>query len=381
MADTLSLDTLSTHQVLEPDHHELVLVVDDSPFMLDVMVDMLTGRKYEIKTATSVAEARIVLEQADIDVIVSDMRMPEATGVDLMRWVQAQSKHIPFILVSGYSDADLIIEALNLGARSFISKPFAGDALVRHVDDVLAGRRLDALRGRIVDHLEQANRTLEARVKERTRELQLVQAVTINALAQLAETRDPETGAHIERTRSYCKALALRLQKRADPTYPLDEESADLLFRTAPLHDIGKVGVPDSILLKPGKLTMEEFEAMKLHTLYGYNALHRAAAQLGSNSFLEYAATIAHQHHERWDGGGYPQKLAGTGIALSARLMSVADVYDALISKRCYKDPISHEKAAAIIVEGAGKQFDPVVVEAFVDIAAEFDTIAKENVD
>lgn len=381
MSPTVSTLDAAQNLVLEPDHVERVLVVDDSPFMLDVMVDMLGGRNFEISTATSVPEARAVLEKAEIDLIVSDMRMPEATGVDLMRWVQAQGRRIPFILVSGYSDADLIIEALNLGARSFISKPFAGDALVRHVDDVLAGRRLDALRLKIVDHLEQTNRSLEARVRERTQELQLVQAVTINALAGLAETRDPETGAHIERTRSYVRVLAEQLQRMALPEYPIDDEMADLLYRTAPLHDIGKVGVPDSILLKPGQLTPEEFSEMKKHTVYGYNALHRAAAQLGSNSFLEYAATIAHQHHERWDGKGYPQGLAGSAIALSARLMSVADVYDALISKRVYKQPIPHDKAVTIIVEGRGGQFDPMVTEAFMTRAADFDTIARDNAD
>jgi putative two-component system response regulator len=309
------------------------------------------------------------------------MRMPEATGVDLMRRCSAQGKRAPFILVSGYSDADLIIEALNLGARSFISKPFAGETLVKNVDDVLAARRLERLRGRIVEHLEQANRSLEQRVQERTQELQLVQAVTINALAGLAETRDPETGEHIERTRNYVRTLGRRLQSSAKGEYALSDGEVDLLYRTAPLHDIGKVGVPDSILLKPGRLTEREFDEMKLHTLYGYNALSRAAQQLGSNSFLQYAATIAHQHHERWDGAGYPQHLKGPAIALSARLMSVADVYDALVSKRCYKQPISHPEAVEIIVQGGGTQFDPEVIEAFRAEADAFHEIAQKNAD
>ncbi len=368
-------------QMLGEDRQERVLVVDDSPFMLDVMVDMLSPKEYELHRATSVSEACGVLEKTDIDLIVSDMRMPEATGVDLMRWCQANKRDVPFILVSGYSDADLIIEALNLGARSFVSKPFASDVLMKHVDDVLASRRLDRLRASIVTHLEHTNRNLEERVRERTEELQLVQAVTINALAGLAETRDPETGAHIERTRSYIKTLALQLRQEGVEGYAVSDDEVDLLYRTAPLHDIGKVGVPDSILLKPGQLTKEEFEEMKLHTTYGYNALHRAASQLGSNSFLEYAATIAYQHHERWDGKGYPQALKGTGIALSARLMTIADVYDALISKRCYKDAIPHDKAAAIIIEGAGTQFDPHVVKAFEAVAPEFDSIARKYVD
>ncbi len=366
---------------LLPEKRERVLVVDDEPFMLEVMADMLEDRPLDIETAGSAAEARKVLEESDVDVIVSDIRMPDATGVDLMRWCRARGDEVPFILVSGYADAELIIEALNLGARSFISKPFEGDALTKRVDDVLAAQRLDVLRSSMLERLEEANKGLEERVRERTRELELVKDVTITALAGLAETRDPETGAHIERTRLYVKVLALELRRESREGYVLDNDAIDLLYRTAPLHDIGKVGVPDSILLKPGKLTPDEFEEMKKHTVYGLNALRRTAGQLGSNSFLEYAATIAYQHHERWDGNGYPQGLAGTEIALSARLMALADVYDALISRRCYKEPFTHEKACTIIHEGAGSHFDPVVVEAFQQVAGEFERIARENSD
>lgn len=366
---------------LLPDIRERVLVVDDEPFMLEVMVDMLDERPFDVETASSAAEARKVLEEKQVDLIVSDIRMPGATGVDLMRWCKANNVAAPFVLVSGYADADLIIEALNLGARSFISKPFEGDSLTKHVDDALASRRLDSLRSRMLKQLEAANRGLEERVKERTRELEIVKDVTITALAGLAETRDPETGAHIERTRMYVQVLARELQHDVKPGYEMDEETMELLYRTAPLHDIGKVGVPDSILLKPGKLTDEEFDEMKKHTVYGYNALKRTAGQLGSNSFLEYAADIAHQHHEKWNGKGYPQNLEGDQITLSARLMALADVYDALISKRVYKEPFTHEKASGIITEGRGVHFDPVVVDAFERVKDEFERIARENSD
>ncbi len=229
--------------------------------------------------------------------------------------------------------------------------------------------------------LRDANRNLEERVRARTEELQLTQDVTFQSLAALAETRDPETGAHLERTRLYVKALAA--DRRADPRHrdALDEATVDLLYRSAPLHDIGKVGVPDQILLKPGKLTAEEFEEMKRHTLYGNEALRWAEERLGRSSFLALAREIALTHHEKWDGSGYPHGLAGDAIPLSGRLMALADVYDALISKRVYKEAFSHEKAKGIILEGRGNHFDPEVVDSFKRVEEAFVRIAQENAD
>lgn len=214
--------------------------------------------------------------------------------------------------------------------------------------------------------------TMIESLKSRTEELERTQDVTIHSLASLAETRDNETGEHLLRTQEYVRILAAELR---DP-WRLLREDIDLLYKSAPLHDIGKVGIPDAILLKPGKLTEEEWVVMKRHTEYGARALANAEAQLGSNSFLRVAREIADSHHERWDGSGYPRGLAGEAIPRSGRIMALADVYDALTSKRVYKDACSHEKAVEIILEGAGGHFDPAVVEAFRRRVEDFRRIA-----
>jgi len=221
------------------------------------------------------------------------------------------------------------------------------------------------------------NDVLESEVEKRTRKIQQTQDAAIILLASVVETRDTETGNHVIRTQHYLGALAKRLQSHPGFARYLTEHQIDILFKSAPLHDIGKVGIPDSILLKPGKLDAEEFEIMKTHTTLGFDAIENAERRLGVEvEFLACAKEIALNHQEKWDGSGYPRKLAGLEIPISARLMAVADVYDALTTRRVYKDAIPHDAAAAIIIEGAGKHFDPDVVGAFVAIADEFEAIA-----
>ncbi|NRA59487.1 MAG: HD domain-containing protein [Psychrobium sp.] len=209
-------------------------------------------------------------------------------------------------------------------------------------------------------------------------ELKVTRDASILALASLAETRDNETGAHILRTQRYVKTLALQLRKHQDFSQQLDDETIELYYKSAPLHDVGKVGIVDSILLKPGKLTDDEFVIMKTHAQIGADALLVAEKQMGSNSFLRYAREIALSHHEKWDGSGYPNKLAGDDIPLSGRLMALADVYDALLSKRVYKPAFSHEQVKEIILKGRGSHFDPRIVEAFEACEMEFIAIAED---
>jgi putative two-component system response regulator len=225
---------------------------------------------------------------------------------------------------------------------------------------------------------------LQVMVLERTRGVVATQDATILSMATLAETRDPETGHHLQRTQGYVRSLAVRLSAHVRFRDHLDDRAIDLLFKSAPLHDIGKVGVPDAILQKPAKLTPEEFEEMKRHPLYGYEAIVAtekvlSAAGIGgaASSFLRYAREITRSHHEKWDGSGYPDGMGGDDIPLSARLMALADVYDALISKRCYKPPYPHSEAVRQIVEGRGRHFDPDVVDAFCQLDDEFMTIAR----
>lgn len=224
------------------------------------------------------------------------------------------------------------------------------------------------------------NKMVDA-IRQRSEEIQRTQDVAILSLATLAETRDNETGAHILRTQRYVKALAVELSVHDRFCDELKEDAIELLFKSAPLHDIGKVGIPDAILLKPGKLTEEEFEIMKTHAMLGSEALKQAEQGLGETSFLRYAREIAETHHEKWDGSGYPKGLKGDAIPVSGRLMALADVYDALISKRVYKPAFSHDRAKEIILQGAGRHFDPDVVKAFQNIEQEFVDIAASYSD
>lgn len=225
---------------------------------------------------------------------------------------------------------------------------------------------------------KQYHQHLKQLVLDRTSELVATQEATILSLASLAENRDPETGGHIRRTQNYVKTLALQLRNHPKFLAYFNEENIELLYKSAPLHDIGKVGIPDEILLKPGPLTPAEFEEMKKHPALGRNAIMAAEEKLGPNSFLRYAREIAYTHQEKWDGTGYPQQLKGDEIPVSGRLMAVADVYDALISRRCYKAPFSHDVAVNIIRDGKGRHFDPDMVDAFIEVAETFRQIALD---
>ena len=221
----------------------------------------------------------------------------------------------------------------------------------------------------------------ERKTKQRTRELALAQEAIIESMASLTETRDPETGGHIKRTQNYVRLLARTLRESPTHRALLDDETIDLLYKSTPLHDIGKVGVPDGILLKPGKLSETEFEEMKKHAVIGRNAIRATERKLGNRSFLRFAHDIAYTHHEKWNGSGYPQGLRGEEIPLCGRLMALADTYDALISQRVYKPPLTHEEAVRIIVKDKGTHFDPEIVDAFLTVSEEFRNIAREHSD
>jgi putative two-component system response regulator len=219
---------------------------------------------------------------------------------------------------------------------------------------------------------------LVGEVAKRAKELEFIQDVTILALASLAETRDNETGNHLRRTQHYVRALAEHLQRHPHFSLLLTRTNIELIVKSAPLHDIGKVGIPDHILLKPGRLTPEEFEVMKSHTTLGKEAIEHAEQQMGRSApFLTLAKQIAGSHQEKWDGSGYPEGLAGEQIPVAARLMAVADVYDALVSRRVYKPPMMHETACGIIAQGRGSHFDPEIVDAFLALHLEFSRIAE----
>jgi len=270
--------------------------------------------------------------------------------------------------LTAYSEIESKTHGFELGAVDYITKPF-------NLSEVQARIHTHLSLAMIRKELEEQNETLEHLVDERTKEIQLLQEITIESMGTLAEYRDPETGGHIQRTKRYLLELAIQLKTHPHFKDFLTERNIRRLYQSAPLHDIGKVGVSDDILLKPGRLTPEEFEAMKQHTVYGRDALETADGKLEDDSFLTIAKEIAYSHHERWDGTGYPEGLKEREIPISGRLMAVADVYDALISKRVYKEAFSHEKAVEIIVDGRGKHFDPDIVDAFLAVEKRFFTI------
>lgn len=355
-----------------------LLVVDDSPDNLTLMSQVLK-KQYRVKVANNGGRAlKIALSSPSPDLILLDVVMPDIDGYEVCRQLKAdpRSREIPVLFLTGRGNADDEALGLSLGAVDYISKP-ANPAIVM----ARVKTHLELKRTR--DFLQDQNSFLEAEVQRRTQEVNTVQEVTIQALASLAETRDLDTGNHIRRTKHYVRALAIKLRKHPRFAHFLDDDQTiDILYKSAPLHDIGKVGIPDRILLKPGRYEAEEFEIMKGHSNLGYQALRQAERELGQElPFLRHAKDIVLYHHEKWDGGGYPKGLAGDDIPISARLMAVADVYDALISRRVYKEGMPHERAVKILLEGRGQHFDPDMLDAFLDIQEEFREIAKRYAD
>ena len=362
------------HQVLEK---TTVLVVDDSPDNLSLISGLLKDI-YKLKVANN-GEKAIKIAQSDTkpDLILLDVMMPGLSGYEVCQTLKADpaTRHIPIIFLTAMAGTDDEKKGLELGGSDYITKPISPPILLARVKTQLQNKAA-------ADFLRDKNEYLEKEVAERTKEVMAIQDVTILSMASLAETRDSDTGNHIRRTQYYVLALANRLQSYARFSEFLTNENIRLLFKSAPLHDIGKVGIPDRILLKPGKLDHDEFEIMKTHTTLGRDALANAEKSLGTDvAFLKMAKEIAYSHQEKWDGSGYPEGISGDDIPISARLMAVADVYDALICRRIYKEGMPHEKACKIIQEGSGSHFDPDIVDAFMHIHEEFKAIAERYAD
>jgi putative two-component system response regulator len=314
-----------------------VLIVEDDRDALDLLENALEHFGYEVTTARDGLEALAEIRSGQFQLVVSDWEMPGLSGVELCREVRrcVSVSYTYFILLTARRGMDHLVEGLRAGADEFLTKPVDPDELKLRLD--VAERIL----------------SLESR------------DLVIFSLAKLAEARDPETGAHLERIREYCRVLGRQLCEWGRHGDLVDGAYVHLLYITSPLHDIGKVGIPDAVLLKPGKLTPEEFEVMKQHAVIGGTTLSAAAAAHPRAMYLQMARDIAITHHEKWDGSGYPNGLRGEEIPLCGRIVALADVYDALTTARVYKPAFSHEKAKGIILEGRGKHFDPEIVEAF----------------
>ncbi len=354
-----------------------ILVVDDTPDNIDLLCAVLED-DYRTKIAVNGERAlKIASGESKPDLILLDIMMPGMSGYEVCKTLKANpdTRDIPVIFVTAMSEVVDEQLGLGLGAADYITKPISAPIVLARIKTQLQMKRVH-------DFLRDHNQFLETEIQRRTREIVALQDVTIHTMASLAETRDSETGNHIRRTAYYVKTLAEKL--RGNPRFSefLTDANIELLFKSAPLHDIGKVGIPDRILLKPGRFEGNEMEIMKTHTTIGRDAIEQAERELGTTvDFLKYAKEIAYGHQEKWDGSGYPEGLSGDDIPISARLMAVADVYDALISRRVYKDGMSHEAAVAIITEGRGKHFDPDMVDAFLELQADFIDIAKRYAD
>ncbi|NQU68118.1 MAG: response regulator [Candidatus Marinimicrobia bacterium] len=298
-----------------------------------------------------------------------DVMMPGMNGYEVCEILKSDdsTSGIPIIFITALNDAVNETKGIELGAVDYITKPINPDIVKSRVRNHLKLKKYQ-------DHLEEL-------VEERTLEIKQTQEATIESMAALAEFRDPETGGHIRRTQNYIKVLAQTLRQNPKFQDNLDDQTIYMLYLSAPLHDIGKVGIPDEILLKPGKLTLEEFEIMKMHTVYGRDAIATAEKKIVGKSFLSFANEIAYGHQEKWDGSGYPEGLSSEEIPLSARLMAIADVYDALISKRVYKPAYTHEDAVGMIKNDSGTHFDPEIVDAFLHVTDLFDQIGKKYID
>ncbi len=337
-----------------------ILCVDDTPTNLYLLVELLKTT-YRVKTATNGLQALQIVAASPPDLILLDIMMPGMDGLEVCRRLKADPvcMAVPILFLTAKTQVEDEAHGLSLGAADYIHKPISPPILLARVHHHLQIKKYN-------DLLRNRNHWLEEEVSRRISELNRMQEATIHVITSLAEFRDEETGNHVRRTQEYIRLIAENLQKLPEHAEYLTAARTAQIVTSAPMHDVGKIAIPDSVLLKPGRLTAEEFEIMKLHTIRGYEILSQAKKNLGeTGGFLEIAQQIARSHHEKWDGSGYPDGLVRADIPLAARMMAVADVYDAVRSERPYKKAQSHEQAITILRESRGSHFDSQIVDVF----------------
>ncbi len=358
-----------------------VLIVEDSPIIRRLIRDQVKKLGYEAREAENGAEALVAMEEALPDCVILDLMMPVMSGPELLEKMQESEelRNVPVIIVTALSDMDKIVYCIEKGAADYMQKPFRAQVLRARLASCIERKKLHDREMELQRQLSEHNAMLENRVNSQVKQITAAQMSTIFAMCKLAESRDEDTGEHIDRTREICYLLARRLIDSPNPAEASPPEDLPDIIRTAaPLHDIGKVAVSDLILQKPGKLTPEEFATMKTHTTAGSALLSDVDGLHPGNNFIHMGKEIALYHHEKWNGSGYPTGLAGDQIPISARIMALADVYDALTHQRCYKPAMSHEEAMAIILEGKGTHFDPYLVELFVELENDIIRVSRE---
>ncbi|BEH09579.1 response regulator [Geobacter sulfurreducens subsp. ethanolicus] len=365
----------------------LVLIVDDSRAVRAFVRELLEQVGYAVIEANDGIAGLEAIATRKPDVVLLDIEMPNKTGLEVLDELDVTNRLFSIILFTTLSSLDAIVDGLERGADDYIVKPFkkaefmarlTAAIRIAHNKKLLFEARMTA--ERTIEQMRRMQSILSDQklIEQKIRETSEAQSATIFAMAKLAESRDEDTGGHLERVREYCRELAKDLRRHSSYSDHITAEFIDCIQHAAPLHDIGKVAIPDGILQKPGKLTPEEFEAMKSHTVIGADTLQLVFNSYPGNMFIGMGIEIALYHHERWDGSGYPDGLVGKNIPLPARIMALADVYDALRSDRCYRKGLTHDQARTIILEGDGKHFDPEVVMAFLRIEGVFARIGHD---
>ena len=358
-----------------------VLIVEDSPIIRRLIRDQVKKLGYEAREAENGAEALVSMQESLPDCVILDLMMPVMSGPELLDKMQESEelRNVPVIVVTALSDMDKIVYCIEKGAADYMQKPFRAQVLRARLASCIERKKLHDREMELQRQLADHNALLEERVNRQVKQITAAQLSTIFAMCKLAESRDEDTGEHIDRTREICYLLAKRLQEKPNPAEPPPADDLPENIRTAaPLHDIGKVAVSDLILQKPGKLTPEEFEVMKTHTTAGHGMLADVDNLHPGNNFIHMGKEIALYHHEKWNGKGYPTGIAEYEIPVSARIMALSDVYDALTHQRCYKPAMSHEEAMKIIVEGRGNHFDPYLTDLFVELEDDIIRVSRE---
>ena len=351
----------------------LILLVDDNPTNLRLGINVLE-KKYHVATAPSADKMFRLLESSKPDMILLDVDMPHMNGYEAIKILKSNpvTQDIPVIFVTGRTESDDELEGLSLGAIDYITKPFQPFLLLKRIEvHLLVEKQRKTLEVQTAE-LKVFNDNLQEMVKEKTQDVIDLQNALLKTMAEMVEYRDLVTGGHIERTQQGIKILLDEIEKNNLFSEETKGWNTELLLQSSQLHDVGKISISDIILKKPGKLDENEFEEMKKHASFGEEIIKKIEAMTKASDFLKYAEVFAASHHEKWDGTGYPRRLKGNEIPLLGRIMAIADVYDALISERPYKKAFTHEEAVKIIVDGSGKQFDPVLVTLFTRTAQQF---------
>ncbi|MDR3011689.1 MAG: response regulator [Chitinispirillales bacterium] len=349
-----------------------VFLVDDNVTNLTLGKNALAGGRYNVFTLNSGERLFKMLEKNIPDIILLDVEMPEMDGYDVIKALKANEKtaHIPVIFLTAKTDGESEYTGLTLGAIDYITKPFTPSLLLKRLEVHLL---IESQR----KELETYNENLQKMVNEKTETVVELKNAILKTMAEMVDCRDDATGGHIERTQGYLGILVDAMRKRGIYEEEIAQWDINLLVQSAQLHDLGKISIKDNILQKPGKLTPEEFEVIKAHTAFGERIIDKIKVKGAEQEFLNHAKVLISSHHERWDGTGYPLGLRGLEIPLPGRLMAIADVYDALVSERPYKDAFTHDAAVAIILDGRETHFDPVLVDLFLEITDEFKAISQ----